>query len=615
MKLRFVLLGPDDDPNTHPIVRKRAGGPPQEHCRVLRYEKKDAGVVRVEQQDSGRTRTTPIANFNARIVRDLILDDGEEQQRRFSVEAELNGRRIVFSVSAIEFSRMGWVLRKLGPQAIIYPGQQQHARAAIQWLSGEIQQEHIFSHLGWRKHGRHWVYLHAAGALGAGGTLSDVEVRAPDVLGSYQVRSLKDPQETIQAVRASLGFLRVAPDRISFPLLASVYRAPFGEVDFSVFLAGKTGVFKTTLAAICQQHFGATMDAGHLPSNFASTANAIEGLAFFAKDALLVVDDFAPSGRQGDGELHRVAERLFRATGNRQGRSRSIGNGRVSSGRPPRALVLATGEEVPLGQSIRARLLVVDVRSGEVDRVRLTECQRSGQHGRLAESMGSFLGWLAARYEELQRRRRARMVEIRCQGYGGTVHARLPAALAELQSAWELFLEFALEVGAITSAEAQELETRSRQALRELGTLQATYQYTSDPVLRFVALLRTALRCGRAHAADRSGRAPHEATLWGWLRKRAGWAPRGVRIGWVSGTDLFLEPGASYRVAQELAGSDRLMGEQTLRRRLHERGLLAGVDEGRQMVQVRRTLEGSPRQVLHLKISDVMEQRREPTGP
>jgi hypothetical protein len=53
---------------------------------------------------------------------------------------------------------MDWVLKHLGPQAIIYPGQQQHARAAIQWLSGPIRQERILSHLGWSKQGPDCVY-------------------------------------------------------------------------------------------------------------------------------------------------------------------------------------------------------------------------------------------------------------------------------------------------------------------------------------------------------------------------------------------------------------------------------------------------------------------------
>ncbi len=506
---------------------------------------------------------------------------------------------------------MVWVLNKLGPQAIIYPGQQQHARAAIQWLSGEIPQEHIFTHLGWRNHGSQWVYLHAGGAVAAVGLLSGVQVQVPAALQPYQVQWPKDPDELVRAVRASLRCLSVAPDRISFPLLAAVYRAPFGGVDFSVFLAGKTGVFKTALAALCQQHFGAAMDASRLPANFASTSNALQALAFHAKDALLVVDDFAPSGRQADGESHQVAERLFRAAGNQQGRSRLGGNGLLSAAKPPRALVLATGEEVPQGQSIRARLLIVEVGPGEVNRTRLSECQGTAQEGRFAESMGAFLSWIARHYEERQQRRQTRVLEIRSQGHGRTVHARLPGTLAELQGAWELFLEFALEVGAIGLAEKDKLEGRRQRAMAQLCALQATYQDTSDPALRFVALLQAALACGRAHVADRRGGAPDDAAVWGWKRKLAGrpWVPQGTRIGWAVGTDVFLEPEASYQVARELAGTDRLVGEQTLRHRLRERGLLASIDEGRQMVQVRRTLEGSPRQVLHLKASVLVDPR------
>jgi hypothetical protein len=60
-------------------------------------------------------------------------------------------------------------------------------------------------------------------------------------------------------------------------------------------------------------------------------------------------------------------------------------------------------------------------------------------------------------------------------------------------------------------------------------------------------------------------------------------------------------------VAQELAGGERIpVSEQTLRRRLQQRRLLASVDAGRQMVQVRRRLEGRPKQVLHLKATDLV---------
>ena len=119
-----------------------------------------------------------------------------------------------------------------------------------------------------------------------------------------------------------------------------------------------------------------------------------------------------------------------------------------------------------------------------------------------------------------------------------------------------------------------------------------------------MARLRGALATGQAHVADRQGQRPAEPAVWGWQRKATGpgWIPRGTRIGWVAGSDLFLEPKRSYRVAQQMPGADGLaVGEQALRQRLRARGLLESVDAGRQMLVIRRTLEGSPRQVLHLR--------------
>ena len=95
---------------------------------------------------------------------------------------------------------------------------------------------------------------------------------------------------------------------------------------------------------------------------------------------------------------------------------------------------------------------------GEVNRTTLSECQCAGRQGRLAESMGAFLSWIAGHYEERQQRLQARVLELRSQGFGRAIHARLPATLAELRTGWELFLEFALEVGAIGRAEQEELE-------------------------------------------------------------------------------------------------------------------------------------------------------------
>ena len=165
------------------------------------------------------------------------------------------------------------------------------------------------------------------------------------------------PSELADAVRASLALLDLGPDTITAPVLGAVYRAPLGEpspVDFSVHLTGPTGVFKTELAALAQAHFGAGFNSRRLPASWADTANMLEKKAFLAKDAVLVVDDFAPTGTTADIQrLHREADRLFRAAGNRSGRARMRADGGSRPTYYPRGLIVSTGEDIP-----RARAFV-----------------------------------------------------------------------------------------------------------------------------------------------------------------------------------------------------------------------------------------------------------------
>ncbi len=501
MKFRFVLLQPDEDPDGHPPKQGDAAYLPLRQSRTLRYERRETNMVRLEPLPNGGWKSTMLTNFTARIVSDIIRDDGEEERRDFGVAAEVGGQRLVFTVSAAAFGRMGWVLPQLGPQAIIYPGQRDHVRAAIQELSGAIPRERVYTHLGWTKKSRDWLYLHATGATGAEGLTPGVKVELPAALQHYQLRWPKEGGARVRAVRASLRILAVAPDPVTLPLLAAVYRAALGKVDFSLFVAGRTGVFKSALAALCQQHFGAAMDAHNLPANFASTGNALEGQAFYTKDALLVVDDFAPTGSAHDRVLQRVAERLFRAAGNHQGRSRMGAGGRLRAPKMPRGLILATGEVVPPGQSIRARLVIVEVGSGDVDRTVLSECQRAGAQGRLMEAMGGFVTWLAGHYEEAQQWRQNRVEEVRRRGAGHGVHARLPSALAELQIGWEIFLRFAREVGAIELAEKQGLEERGARALEGIATLQAKYWAATEAQAELNPQIMPTSHAGRACTA------------------------------------------------------------------------------------------------------------------
>src|SRR5215210_2867664 len=269
------------------------------------------------------TSPTPLTNFVAEIISDVVEDDGAEEKHTFQIEACSGGRVRRFEVPAVSFSSMAWVARHLGASAFVYPGfgYEKHAAVAVQSLSGEITERKYFAHTGWREIEGEWACLHAGGAIGPKGTLTDIEVAMDDGrLGNYVLPDPATGEEMARAVNASLRLLDLAPPEIAYPMLAAAYRAPLGEavpLDLSVHVAGPTGAFKTELTAITQAHYGSGFNGRSLPGNWASTENTLEKQAFLAKDCVFTVDDFAPSGSTGDiARLHRTADRLLRAQGN-----------------------------------------------------------------------------------------------------------------------------------------------------------------------------------------------------------------------------------------------------------------------------------------------------------
>jgi Domain of unknown function (DUF927) len=161
-------------------------------------------------------------------------------------------------------------------------------------------------------------------------------------------------------------------------------------------LAGETGVGKTVVAGLCQQHYGAGFSDRNLPGSWASTANANEGLAFTTKDALIVLDDFAPTGTRADvARYNKDADRIFRAQGNSSGRQRMKSDSTLRNSKPPRGLILSTGEDVPRGKSLRARVFILELSPKALDWERVTRCQQDANEGLYAQAMAGYLQWLA----------------------------------------------------------------------------------------------------------------------------------------------------------------------------------------------------------------------------
>lgn len=526
-------------------------------------------LCRVLNTDRGEV-IIPIANFSSLIHSETTLDDGVDQLTIFRIETTLSTgeSRGCQDIRASAFAEGKWPHEKFGASCIVWQGEKFHFIPGTQAVSIKAGIKRIvkYTHLGWREINGKWVYLHGAGAVGLPSDQA-VEIELQPPLDRYKLPPVPEGEELVQAVRSVLRLLELGPPEIMFPIVAAVFRAVLGECDFSIFFVGHTGSFKSELAALAQQFFGREMNARHLPGNWSSTANALEGLAFLAASALFVVDDFVPNG-PNSAKQHADADRLLRAAGNASGRQRMRHDTTMRPAKPPRGLIFSTGEDIPAGHSLRARMFIIESMPGGVSSQKLTECQIDASTGHYERAMAGFLRYIAdgqGGYQRAVALRRDLAERIRNEQNTPDQHARTPANAAELCAGFAFFLKFAMVTGAIAEEERQILNTRAKAAIFSDSAGQAEHLEDGNTAYKFLSLLRSVISSGRGHFADENGGPPPTPQAYGWRFVTSGrgsfaitdWARQGTMLGWMKGEDLFLEPGASFAEVMKLANDQR----------------------------------------------------------
>ncbi|MBP7867104.1 MAG: DUF927 domain-containing protein [Acidobacteria bacterium] len=490
------------------------------------YAATSTGVWLLREGRDGNVERYKLTNFTALITGRTFLDDGVEWSEQYEITCHCQGRQTVVTVPATQFSSLNWAYR-LGPGAIVSAGisVKDRARAAIQSLSlGETRENFVFVHTGWAHYQKQKIFLHALGAIGPDGPVPGVTVELPEPLAGFAFQEIPSAEETPACTRKVLHLLESGPPANLVPLVAGVFRSVLGEVDFGIHLTGRTGSGKSELAARIQSFFGRRMDPRRLPGSWASTGNCNERYAFMLKDCVFVVDDFAPETGTDGAHLHREAARLFRAIGNHAGRGRLNSDLSIRQARPPRGLVLSTGEDVPKGQSIRARLVLLEMepppRQGSAERQRVSrvwaQCAEDAADGSYEKCLAAFIHWVARNHDRVfeQRARLAR--EFRNQFLQLGDHLRAPSAFAELAAGFQIFLDFARESQAIPDTEYTRRWDDAWEVFTTGVVAQADYQRMADPVDKFFDLLSAALGSGRAHLAGSRGEMPTDFAPWGW---------------------------------------------------------------------------------------------------
>ena len=448
-----------------------------------------------------------LCNFVPRIVSEKTVDDGAVVEKSLVLSGvHADGSTLPkVEVTGADLSNFNWLLDKWGAKCIIEVGQSRkdHLRYYIQTTAEEAEQSTEYHVTGWKKINGEWHFLLPGN--------SNINVVLNGKLQHYCGADVDDLYDLIDAY--NLYEKPPASSLIIHPLIAFAFLTPLNEFlkqagcmpKFVLFLTGRTGTRKSTLAALFLSFFG-QFTSSDLPMSFRDTANSIIANAFTLKDVLTCIDDFYPSDNAEMKKLNATAQTVMRAYGDRTGRARLRSDSTLMESRPPQGNAIITGELSPdVGESGTARYFSLELKEEDVDLGSLSVCQSEAADGAYRRTMYAYTEWLKRRYlcddshVEKLRDKLLNWHKIDRNDYyhhNQTCHGRLPETVACLMIGMRFFLQF-LKENCVIKQEDQEVELELfRKELYALADLQSESVEQDKPANIFIRKLYALMESG-----------------------------------------------------------------------------------------------------------------------
>lgn len=459
--------------------------------------------------------TVKICNFVPSIVSEKTVDDGATVEKSLVLTGTHADGSILptVEVSGSDLSTFNWLLDKWGAKCIIEVGQnrKEYLRYYIQTTAEEAEQLTEYRVTGWKKVGGEWFYLLP------GDDKLDVKLRGK--LEHYS-KGTEWNHNIIRELQ-TLYLAPPAPKTVILPLLAFTFLTPLNEFlrragcmpKFILFLSGRTGTRKSTLAALFLSFFG-RFTSSDLPMSFRDTANSILLNAFTLKDVLTCIDDYYPADSAEAKKLGATAQSVLRAYGDRSGRARLRADSTLMESRPPQGNAIITGEISPnVGESGTARYFTLELKENDVDLNMLTAYQEDAADGIFQNSMLAYTEWLKRRFlkdNDHTDRFIARLKELFFEyrkhftDKNNTYHGRLNETAALLMLGMYFFLLFMKENSIIQQEDMEKESEKFSEMLIMLMNAHSESVRADIPTHIFVRKLYSLIDGGKVIITERS---------------------------------------------------------------------------------------------------------------
>jgi hypothetical protein len=568
-----------------------------------------------------------LTNFTATIDSEILQveGDGVKPVRLFNIVArKLMTGKVSITVPAGEFAGMKWVLSELGANYEVngeVRGVNQILAQAIQRLSPNIRTTTRYLSIGWQAIGDRRVYLTTSGGMTAGGLDSTVCTQNEDPhISCFRLVNPSSGEQLRRSVAATLEILNLSADRSQiWPFYGVLYAAPLQRCGLTLAPIGRTGAFKTAIEQLFMahqgiQHLGKDFPAveGIDPPSFKnSTLVGLSNLLFWAKDATLLIDDYQRSvHRAGNDKMANLASSIAQIQADGVGRVRANADGSQHFSKGSRASLLSNGEDFVAGHSSNARMVTMHYKKGDIDKDKLTACQKDAEAGVYCDAFSGYIQSLAGNYDVLTAKIRAKTKELRDDFCRTDQHARNASNMAQVAAGIWMYLGYCLNVGAIDQARCQELYDDAIGCLKRLADAQHETQKAQDPVEQFVSQVRQALASGTCHVVRTDGDMPSGASGLGWTKSgtdtqgEGTYRPNGLKVGWIDvAGNVHLMLGKTLEILQQHApeGERIVASPAQLAEQLKQAGKVIPAKSGKAVRQIRVENANHRPEVITLK--------------
>lgn len=399
------------------------------------------------------------------------------------------------------------------PACFIYPGRGHvslYSLFMLKQCAMDNKVENLYTHTGWMvtEDGER-VYLNGENSICKSGLTDKYAVQLLPDFRRLQFYNVPDnSHECLKTVME--GMEHTVPDWVHVPLYAYVFLTPLNDMlrqkgkepNFSLYIIGKTGTFKSSISKVLLCFFGKYNYADTAPITFFDTENTMEKKLAIGADIPLLADDRRPTNNYRDKITYESKEKALSAyIGDRVGRGRMNADGSSRKTYIPRSNLIVTAEEayVNIGGSSIARAISVELEQGTIDFNGLQNLQEHPEH--FNKIMQLYIQFLILHYDKINAASDGLLKQYR-EIASNRGHARLATTFSQLMFGYSVYLSFLVDYRHISKDEMNTRLERAQEIFLDMCDKQDKRIEEEAPATLFVSLLREMLETKRVQLAD-----------------------------------------------------------------------------------------------------------------